>query len=104
MRKERGSQFPGVKGKVVKWVDLAHEEGFFYLTIRFTDETELGFLLTSQIMVESADLMNWKTGDGVIKRTYMASETTKRIRVQQPEFDRICSQLDREKKRKERRK
>ena len=104
MVKTRGSDFPGVTGKVVKFVDTGAEEGMLYIHVRFTDETELAFTITSRLEIMEADLQDWTTGDGVIKRTFIESEEIKQIRAQQPEFERICRQIDREKKQKGRKK
>jgi hypothetical protein len=98
MVKTRGSDFPGTTGKVVKFVDTGAEEGMLYIHVRFTDETELAFTITSRLEIMEADLQDWKTGNGVIKRTYIESEEIKQIRAQQPEFERICRQIEREKK------
>lgn len=100
MVKTRGSQFPGVAGKVVKFVDSGAEEGMLYIHVRFMDETELAFTIKPRLEIMEADLQDWKTGNGVIKRIYIESEEIKQIRAQQPEFERICRQIEREKKRK----
>jgi hypothetical protein len=76
-------QFPEVKGKVVEFVQAsAQTEG------------------ASRIVIEEATLSDWKTGDDVIKRTYIQSREVKAIAAQEPEFQRICRQIEREKNRK----
>jgi hypothetical protein len=55
--------YPGIKGKVVQWADHAFEEGILYLRIRFTDNTELCWRITSSTLLEEADLSAWKTGN-----------------------------------------
>ena len=98
MAKNRGSQFPSVAGKVVKFVDTGAEEGMLFIHVRFTDETELAFTITSKLVIEEADLQDWKTGDGIVKRRYIESPEMKAIHAQEPEFQRICKQLDKEAK------
>jgi len=102
MVKTRGSDFPGVHGKVVKFVDTGAEEGMLYIHVRFTDETELAFTITSRLEIMEADLQDWKTGDGIVKRRYIESPEMKAIHDTEPEFQRICKQLDKEAKRKRR--
>ena len=43
VKKDRGGQFPGVRGKVVKWVESEEEEGLLFINVRFTDGTQLAF-------------------------------------------------------------
>jgi hypothetical protein len=59
----RGKQYPGIKGKVVDFADHAFEEGMLYIRVRFTDNTELCWRITSSTLIEEADLSDWKTGD-----------------------------------------
>lgn len=59
----QGKQYPGVHGKVVDWADHAFEEDVLYLHVRFTDKTELCWRIGTSIVIEEADLSNWKTGD-----------------------------------------
>jgi len=59
----RGRQYPGIKGKVVDFADHSFEEGMLYIRVRFTDKTELCWRITSGILIEEADLSDWKTGD-----------------------------------------
>jgi hypothetical protein len=57
----QGKQYPGIKGKVVDWADHAFEEGILYIRVRFSDKTELCWRITSSILLEEADLSDWKT-------------------------------------------
>jgi hypothetical protein len=59
----QGKQYPGIKGKVVDFADHAFEEGTLYIRVRFTDKTELCWRITSSMLIEEADLSDWKTGD-----------------------------------------
>jgi hypothetical protein len=59
----QSKQYPGIKGKVAHWADHAFEEGILYVRIRFTDNTELCWRITSSTLLEEADLSDWKTGN-----------------------------------------
>jgi hypothetical protein len=101
---KRRSAFPGLKGKVVHWVETSFEEDRLYIHVRFADRTELTFWLSSRIVIEEATLSDWKTGNDVIKRTYIQSPEVRAIAAQEPEFQRICRQIEKENRRKQRRK
>jgi hypothetical protein len=58
-----GKQYPGVRGKVVDWVDHAFEDDVLYLHVRFTDKTELCWRIGMSLVIEEADLSDWKTGN-----------------------------------------
>ena len=103
-RSNRGDAFPGVRGKVVKFVDVGEEEGRLYIHIRFTDDTELCFDLSCRIVIDEADLSDWKTGNRIEKRVYMRSPEFEEIAAQEPEFQRICRELEKEARQKERQK
>ena len=100
LRPDLGREFPGLKGKVVHYVHTSFEEDRLYIHVRFMDRTELCFWLSSRIVIEEATLSDWKTGNDVIKRTYIQSHEVKAIAAQEPEFQRIVRRLDRKKKRK----
>jgi hypothetical protein len=91
-------EFPGLKGKVVHYVDTAFEEDNLYIHVRFVDQTELCFRLSSRLVIDEADLTNWETGDAVIKRTYIQGPEVKAIVAQDAEFQRICRRIDKERK------
>ena len=59
----QGQRYPGVHGKVVDWVDHAFEEDLLYLHVRFTDKTELCWRIGTSLVMEEADLSDWKTGN-----------------------------------------
>jgi hypothetical protein len=59
----QGKQYPDIKGKVVHWADHVFEEGILYVRIRFTDNTEICWRITSSTLLEEADLSDWKTGN-----------------------------------------
>jgi integrase len=58
-----GKQYPGVRGKVVDWVDHAFEDDVLYLHVRFTDKTELCWRIGTSLAMEEADLSDWKAGN-----------------------------------------
>jgi hypothetical protein len=58
-----GYRYPGLRGKVVDWVEHAFEDGRLYLNIRFTDRTELCWRITTRLTIEQGDLSDWKSGD-----------------------------------------
>jgi hypothetical protein len=99
LQPDLGRAFPGLKGKVVHYVDTSFEEDRLYIHVRFVDRTELCFWISSRLVIEEATLSDWKTGDDVIKRTYIRSPEVKAIAAQEPAFQRICRQIEREKKR-----
>jgi hypothetical protein len=59
----RGKQYLGVCGKVVDWVDHTFEEEVLYVHVRFKDKTELCWRIGTSIVIEEADLSDWKTGN-----------------------------------------
>ncbi len=58
-----GKQYPGVRGKIVDWAEHVFEEGMLYVRVRFTDQTELCWVLETAHVILEADLGDWKTGD-----------------------------------------
>jgi hypothetical protein len=50
-------------------------------------------------VIDEADLSDWKTGDAVIKRTYIQSPEVKAIVTQDAEIQRICRRINKERKR-----
>jgi hypothetical protein len=58
-----GKQYPGLRGKVVDWAEHVFEEGMLYVRVRFTDKTELCWVLQTAHVILEADLSDWKTGD-----------------------------------------
>jgi len=59
-----GNQYPGLHGKVVDWAEHAFEEGgLLLIRVRFTDKTELCWRVNTGIVIEEADLSDWKTGN-----------------------------------------
>lgn len=89
--------FPGVKGKVVDWIDTELEEGVQYIRIRFQDQTELCFDLAARLVIEEADLSDWSSGNYKQKRIYIQSPERREIAKQDKLVNRICTRLDKEK-------
>jgi hypothetical protein len=58
-----GKQYSGVRGKIVDWAEHVFEEGMLYVRVRFTDQTELCWVLGTAHVILEADLSDWKTGD-----------------------------------------
>lgn len=58
-----GNQYRGVHGKVVDWAEHTFEEGgLLFIRARFIDKTELCWRVNTGIVIEEADLSDWKTG------------------------------------------
>jgi hypothetical protein len=62
-RRARGQQYPGLRGKIVAWVEHKFEEDLLYIHIRFADKTELCWRIGTSILIEEADLSDWKTSN-----------------------------------------
>jgi hypothetical protein len=72
---KKGKQYPGVSGKVVAWAEHIFEEGMLYVRVRFTDQTELCWVLQTAHVVLEADLTDWKTGDGKQLAIFVQNES-----------------------------
>ena len=62
-------EFKEVAGKIIEKITLTNESDFRCVTVRFADRTALHFTLHPRIEIEP-ELMNWKTGDGKVMKTY----------------------------------
>ena len=58
-----GRRYPGLRGKVVDWVEHTFEEGRLYINVRFTDHTEICWQIATTLTIEQGDLSDWKSGD-----------------------------------------
>jgi hypothetical protein len=47
----------------VDWAEHAFEEGMLYVRVRFTDQTELCWVLQTAHVILEADLSDWTTGN-----------------------------------------
>ena len=70
-----GKQYPGVRGKVVAWAEHIFEEGMLYVRVRFTDQTELCWVLQTAHVILEADLTDWKSGNGKQLAVFVQNES-----------------------------
>jgi hypothetical protein len=63
-------QYPEVHGKKVDWISHWHEEGLCIFDVRFTDGKNFSVLCHPEIVTDSIDFSDMKTGDQVILRKY----------------------------------
>lgn len=70
-----GKGYPGVRGKIVDWAEHIFEEGMLYVRVRFTDKTELCWVLNTAHVIVEADLSDWKTGDCKQLAVYVEGES-----------------------------
>lgn len=70
-----GKQYLGVRGKVVAWAEHVFEEGMLYVRVRFTDQTELCWVLQTAHVILEANLTDWKTGDGKQLSVFVQNES-----------------------------
>ena len=70
-----GKQYDGLRGKIVDWAEHVFAEGMLYVRVRFTDKTELCWVLQTAHVILEADLSDWKTGDCEQLAVFVESET-----------------------------
>ena len=70
-----GKQYPGVRGRIVEWAEHVFEEGMLYVRVRFTDKTELCWVLQTAHVILEADLSDWTTGDSKQLAVYARNES-----------------------------
>jgi hypothetical protein len=70
-----GKRYPGLRGKVVDWAEHIFEEGMLYVRVRFTDKTELCWVLDTAHVIVEADLSDWKTGDSKQLAVFVEKES-----------------------------
>ena len=68
-------QYPGVRGKIVDRAEHVFKEGMLYVRVRFTDQTELCWVLQTAHVILEADLADWKTGDFKQLAVYVQNES-----------------------------
>ncbi|MGD0962673.1 MAG: hypothetical protein ABSA57_02090 [Candidatus Acidiferrales bacterium] len=61
--------------KVVAWAEHIFEEGMLYVRVRFTDQSELCWVLQTAHVILEADLTDWKTGDGKQLAVFVQNES-----------------------------
>ncbi len=69
-----GNQYPGLRGKVVAWVEHRFEDGLLYLHVRFTDKTELCWRIATRMTIEEGDFSDWESGDCEQLRVFVRNE------------------------------
>lgn len=70
----RGRQYPGIRGKVVDWVEHKFDEGTLYIHVRFRDRTELTYTLGCRLVIEEAVLGDLATGNYRTIREYVSNK------------------------------
>jgi hypothetical protein len=63
-----------LRGKIVDWAEHVFEEGMLYVRVRFTDKTELCWVLQTAHVILEADLSDWRTGDSRQLAVYVQNE------------------------------
>ena len=69
-----GQRYRGVQGKIVEWAEHTFEEGCLYISVRFTDKTELCWRISTRISIEEGDLVDWTSGDCKQTRVFVRNE------------------------------
>lgn len=60
-------EYKGVQGKVVDGIAIFDEQdGFFEIDIRFQDKTGFHIRRDSRMVLEAAELRDWKEGEGAL--------------------------------------
>jgi hypothetical protein len=75
MKRRPGKQYAGLHGKIVDWAEHIFEEGMLYVRVRFTDMTELCWVLQTAHVILEADLSDWKTGDSKQLAVYVRNQS-----------------------------
>ncbi|MGH9736626.1 MAG: hypothetical protein ACRD8A_18815 [Candidatus Acidiferrales bacterium] len=66
-----GRRYSGVHGKVVDYISHSIEDGTLCLNVSFKDKTLFSLRFACDMLIVSADLSDWKTGDYEMIREYM---------------------------------
>jgi len=69
-----GRRYPGVEGKTVEFIETCSEERFIYVRIRFTDETAVTLVLTSDVILHHVALYDESTGNLEVLKQYVKSD------------------------------
>lgn len=77
MRKEK--QYPGVRGKIVDFVDHKFTEGRLYISVRFQDKTEICWHLDCALTLREVNLSDWRTGNLRKIKTFTRNEQDKEL-------------------------
>ncbi len=71
---DRGSQYPGVHGKAVDWIEHEFVEGSLYIHVRFQDQSELTYTVGTRLFIEEAVLGDISTGNYRVVRRFVSHE------------------------------
>ncbi len=63
MGQKLGKKYPGVKGKVVDFIDHKFTEGRLYIHVRFLDKSEICWQVDCVLTLREADLSDWRGGN-----------------------------------------
>lgn len=66
-----GRRYPGVNGKVVEYISHSIDDGTLCVNVCFNDKTLFSLRFACDMVIVSADLSDWKTGDYEMIREYM---------------------------------
>jgi hypothetical protein len=72
-------RYPGLRGKIVDWVEHSFEEGRLYINVRFTDHTELCWQVATTLAIEQGDLSDWESGDFKQLGVFVRNERAKNM-------------------------
>ena len=71
---KRGTQYPGVRGKVVEFMDHSFAEGHLFISVRFQDHTEVCWRVDCALILRGADLADWTGGNFRKIKTFVGEE------------------------------
>jgi hypothetical protein len=74
-RRDSARAYRGLRGKVVEQVEHRFEEGILFLDVLFTDKTELCWQISTRLIIEKADVTDWKTGDCKQLKVFVRNES-----------------------------
>jgi hypothetical protein len=74
-----GRRYPGLRGKIVHWVEHSFEEGRLYINVRFTDHTELCWQVATTLAIEQGDLSDWESGEFKQLGVFVRNERAKNM-------------------------
>lgn len=69
---QKKHEFKDLRGKIVEQVNVYEEEdGVNQVEIRFQDKTGLAIVLDHKLVLESAELRDWKDGEGELIQKFV---------------------------------
>jgi hypothetical protein len=74
MTQKLGKKYPGVRGKVVDFVDHKFAEGRLYIHVRFHDNTEICWQVDCALTLREVDLSDWRDGNFKKIKTFTRNE------------------------------